>query len=227
MLDDYDNQHEFVDDVAGIFPVQSNDPACTSLGCNISSCCNVLLNNAYGPDPLSRLAALTAIVYENSCLDPDHQATLADLSDTSLNGVDRIWLYQTCAEFAFYQTCDPDSQCIFTKDPHFDTLQSNYDLCKFAFNIDGSQTEKRVDFSNLYYGSDQTASSRILFVNGQIDPWHALSVLQSLSAQEPALWVEGASHHAWTHPPQPTDSPQIVAVRQEIMDQVNSWLLDE
>lgn len=79
--------------------------------------------------------------------------------------------------------------------------------------------------SNTYYGSDHPVGSRVLFVNGDIDPWHALSVLTPLSPELPALVVRGASHHFWTHPAQPTDSPAIVQVRQQIAGYVAQWLL--
>ena len=34
--------------------------------------------------------------------------------------------------------------------------------------------------------------SRIMFVNGEIDPWHANSVLSPPNNQEPTLWVKVA-----------------------------------
>jgi len=141
-----------------------------------------------------------------------------------VGGQERVWFYQTCTEFGFFQTCDPNTNCIFTSDPWLNDLQSYYDLCEVAFDVTSNQTDKRINWSNQYYGADHIASSRILFVNGEIDPWHALSVLQPLSPDEPALWVEGASHHFWTHIPLPTDLPPINQARQLIAQQVDAWL---
>ena len=42
-------------------------------------------------------------------------------------------------------------------------------------------------------GGNQPAGTRVLFTNGQIDPWHYESVLTSISNLEPAIWVPGVS----------------------------------
>ena len=43
------------------------------------------------------------------------------------------WFYQTCSEFGFYQTCDPDSACPFTRHPHLNNLHSYTQLCDKVF----------------------------------------------------------------------------------------------
>jgi hypothetical protein len=45
-------------------------------------------------------------------------------------------------------------------------------------------------------------------VNGEVDPWRAASVASPRPGL-PSLLVRGASHHQWTHPPQPTDSAEV------------------
>ena len=35
---------------------------------------------------------------------------------------------------------------------------------------------EQIAFSNGYYGGDAPAGSRILFPNGNVDPWHGLGV---------------------------------------------------
>ena len=39
--------------------------------------------------------------------------------------------------------------------------------------------------------------------------------------------VDGASHHAWTHPSAPTDQPTVVAARAAIRQQVAAWLAED
>ncbi len=78
--------------------------------------------------------------------------------------------------------------------------------------------------TNDYYGGNEPEGTRVLFVNGNIDPWHVLSVLHSLSPELPAFVVPGASHHAWTHPAAPTDSAAIVRAREQITAIVDGWL---
>lgn len=164
------------------------------------------------------------------CSDVSYADEITALRNTSLaaGGV-RSWLYQTCTEFGFYQTCDPDSECIFTSSPHLNTLESNFDMCKQVFDISANVTQQRIQFSNTFYGGEKPlGAARIMYPNGEIDPWHAASIVPpSIDAINlPALMVAGASHHFWTHPEKPTDAPEIVAARKTIKDQVKAWLAE-
>ncbi|CAN0443249.1 unnamed protein product [Laminaria digitata] len=40
----------------------------------------------------------------------------------------------------------------------------------------------------------------------------------------PFLSSAGASHHFWTHPSKPTDSPDVVKARETIWAQVTAWI---
>lgn len=224
-LDDVRNQQMLLQALFNFFPAQTNDPACTAPGCNIASVCEIMLDPSHGFSSLGSLSYLVGVVQGAQCLDVSYASYVATLLNTTVaGGVERIWTYETCNEFAFYQTCDPGSQCPFTTHPWLDTLQFSLDLCALAFNISAAQVTESVAATNAYYGADQPNATRILFVNGDIDPWHALSVLEPLSPLLPALVVPGASHHAWTHPAQPTDSAAIVKVRQQITSYVLQWL---
>ena len=64
----------------------------------------------------------------------------------------------------------------------------------------------------------------MLYPNGEVDPWHGLSVLTSPSPGIPVLWVPGSSHHAWTHPKLATDQASVVAARESIRAQVTAFL---
>ena len=74
------------------------------------------------------------------------------------------------------------------------------------------------------YGGSNIQGTRILYPNGQIDPWHALGVLTPPNQHEPVIWVEGTSHHFWTHPSLPTDSVEVNNARKIIWQQVDEWL---
>ena len=54
-----------------------------------------------------------------------------------------------------------------------------------------------------------------------------LQEMRAPKLSEPTLWVVGASHHAWTHPPRPTDSKEIEEARQVIKTQVRAWLNED
>ena len=122
-----------------VFPVQGNDPVCRKQACNIERVCYILLDDSIG-SLLDRLALLVNISTGGECLDVSYDNYVAQLLNTTLmGGVERIWTYQTCAEFGFYQTCDPGSQCPFISHPHLDDLQYSLDFCTLAFNITPDQ----------------------------------------------------------------------------------------
>lgn len=122
----------------------------------------------------------------------------------------------------FYQTCEEGSECPYSQGLH--VLAVDYDICLQAFGISSTSVDKQIAYTNTVYGGRAISGSRILFPSGQIDPWHASSVLTSPNPEEPTLWVEGASHHFWTHPSLPTDSQEVVDARIAIWNQVDSYL---
>merc|ERR1719458_1394049 len=83
-----------------------------------------------------------------------------------------------------------------------------------------------VDYSNAYYGADRPQGSRVLYVNGEVDPWHANSILEQPSPGLLTLYVSGASHHAWTHPSAPSDQASVKQARGSIRRVVHNFLAD-
>ena len=118
--------------------------------------------------------------------------------------------------------------CMFTQG--LLTLDSFLDTCLSMFNVSPDDVARNVDATNAHYGGLRPDlahnASRILYVNGNVDPWSGLSILTSPSAGLPVLEVEGASHHAWTHPSAPTDQASVVQARAAIRKQVSAWLAE-
>lgn len=218
-LDDSNNQEVFAGDGVVYLPVQSNDPSCTTPYCDIASICVLMTDTTVGT-PVQRLAALSKVQHSGTCVAANYEATLAAYSIPA--NPERVWLYQTCSEWGFYQTCNKGSRCPYTQGLH--TIDFDFAICKAAFDIDSDAVVSQIKNTLSIYGGDNIQSSRIMFNNGEIDPWHANSVLKSPNAQEPTQWVPAASHHFWTHPSLPTDQPEVVAARQKIWVQVNAWL---
>ncbi|XP_077996059.1 thymus-specific serine protease-like [Glandiceps talaboti] len=177
--------------------------------------------------PYDNLAIFNAKYLNDSgeeCSDNSFDNYLKLLRDTTSKseGVGiRQWTYQTCTQFGYYQTCDSNTTCPFS--PQMD-LKSSLILCSAAFNISGSVVDRRVDFTNSYYGADHPSGTRIVFVNGSIDPWHALSVLQNLSPTVTAIFINGTAHCANMEEPTPQDLPSLVQARQKIDAQIGQWL---
>lgn len=100
--------------------------------------------------------------------------------------------------------------------PWTNTLAASLARCDAALGLgsDASSYRASVDSTNLFTGALRPAASRLLFINGGVDPWRAASVLTVPPGPALAvLDVPGASHHAWTHPPRAADSARLVAAR--------------
>ena len=192
------NKGLLVATLSNLFPAQSNDPACDAANCNIEKVCASMtesiasqrrrglafsgarlperdLSGSRATDPLSRLALISQSAFGPECLSIDWKEERAALLDTSLKNWDRVWVWQTCNEFAFFQTCDEGSSCPFTKGAV--NLSSYLDDCKAAFNVTDSEVGQAVTDTNNFYGGSAISGSRIMYPNGDVDPWYSAGLL--------------------------------------------------
>lgn len=206
------HQSEFAGNGVADFPAQSNDPTCTTPGCNIKSICDIMIDKSNG-DEIQRLARLRKVQSSMKLASRD---------------IPSFWTYQTCAEFGFYQTCEKGSDCFYTQG--FLTL-SDFTVDCEQWGISRDQIKSNIEATNKHYGGrrptgpdDTKLATCVLWPNGEVDPWAGLSVLEAPSVGQPVLMIDGASHHAWTHPSQQSDQPSVVAARLAIRKQVDVFL---
>ncbi|KAL9188898.1 hypothetical protein ACHAXT_011388 [Thalassiosira profunda] len=242
------NQEVLVGDGLIGIPAQSNDPSCTSNLCNIRGLCNAIVNK-HNANPnqssVEILAGVRQMQTKGSCEDINWTSYIEWYhTPTKQNANDRSWLYQTCSEFGFYQTCNSDSSCPYGRGYH--EVSRDLEVCQAVFGIDPDTVKSSVDSTLTYYGGwkltpntgDQTGpqssmaeegedtldgQKRIIFVTGDVDPWTELALTDG-NDDHPSISVQGASHHFWTHKVLESDGDAIVAARQTIYDTVSNWL---
>jgi thymus-specific serine protease len=220
-----DDKATFASDVAGNFQgiVQYNNESSHGT-ITIATVCQTMMTAA---DPLAGLAAVNAMVMasqNSSCTDNSYADSIAALRNTSATGPgvgQRQWQYQTCTQFGYYQTCEPGTQCPLS---FLMTLDSNLQICADVFNISADSVARRVSYSLAEYGGTSPGDTRVIYVNGNIDPWHALSVLDSRHSNVVSILVDGTAHCADLHPPEPTDPTNLIAARAQIADTLRKWL---
>ncbi|CAG06424.1 unnamed protein product, partial [Tetraodon nigroviridis] len=198
-----DDQIELMQNLADVFmgAVQYNEEG---VYMSISDLCKVMTrqNGTYekGRDAYNSLVKLAQIyrsITEEPCLDISHEKTLRDLMDTSPHAgrrSERQWTYQTCTEFGFFQTCE-ENTCPFSG---MVTLQFQTEVCSSVFGISQHSLPRRVAFTNTYYGGDSPHTHRVLYVNGGIDPWKELSVIQDRGEgdEDQVIFIEDTAHCA-------------------------------
>lgn len=79
--------------------------------------------------------------------------------------------------------------CVFFFSYH---IQQCADIYGAEFNL--SMVSAAVQQTNENYGGFNIHSSRIIFPNGLIDPWHALGITRSLSTDVVAIPMQGNSY---------------------------------
>ena len=144
-------------------------------------------------------------------------------SDAAKKDGTRSWLWQTCTEMGFYQTCTTDSLCPYGKGFH--TVDQDLEMCERAFGISREFVPRNVEETLTYYGGWDMQGNRILSVNGDVDPWSALSMNiggNANSTDLPTYWSLGSSHHFWTHQSTETDDQKVAAAR----EMIHSWVIN-
>ncbi|XP_076592242.1 thymus-specific serine protease [Chaetodon auriga] len=229
---DLDDQIELMQNLADIFmgTVQYNEEGVLM---SINDICAVMTNKSEAyveeMEAYNRLVKLAQIYHSTSeepCLDISHEKTVKDLMDTSLHSgrrTERQWTYQTCTEFGFYQTCE-DTMCPFSG---MVTLQVHTEVCPILFGISQHSLPGRIAFTNSYYGGDNPRTHRVLYINGGIDPWKELSVVQDRTEEgeeAQTIFIEDTAHCADMMNRRVTDRCSLKKAREEIEKHVASWL---
>ena len=188
-------------------------------GFNIRTACETMTQPGL---PIDNFAAVVKRSQGTQCMDNAYADYLTQLrntkADKSAGGLGlRQWTWQTCAQFAYYQSCEPGTQCPFS---YLMTLESSYAQCQDGFGneVTNQLNDAGVAFTNAYLGGQDIKGTRIIFVNGDVDPWHFLSVYNqtAIDPAQPAVLIPGGSHCSQMGTPSDSDPPALIAAHAEI-----------
>uniref|UniRef100_A0A0A9XTD3 Putative serine protease K12H4.7 n=1 Tax=Lygus hesperus TaxID=30085 RepID=A0A0A9XTD3_LYGHE len=189
----------------------------------VDDICNIMDNTTIGT-PLERYAAVNTLLLSEPCLDVSYYSTIQQLKGSAYSD-SRSWIYQTCTEFGFYQTSSSKGELFgsLSKLPFF------IDQCKdiYGEDFDSNRLNQGTKRSNLMYGQVNIKVSRVVFVQGSLDPWHVLGVYKSTNPEAPAILINGTAHCANSYPPSPDDPPQLTNARKQIVELLEQWLATE
>ncbi|PRP86137.1 hypothetical protein PROFUN_03124 [Planoprotostelium fungivorum] len=170
----------------------------------IQTVCDIMESGS-DRDAFENYQKVNALVNGKNCIECNYDATIDLLKQTDHKAAGvgmRQWTYQTCLEFGYFQTTDSENQ------PFGDNVPLSYytDMCHDTF---GFTFKPRVNETNLYYGGrNPRGASNIDFVNGSIDPWHALSITEDFSQTVIATFVQGTAHCDDMLPPKNGTTPR-------------------
>eukprot|EP00854_Cymbomonas_tetramitiformis_P005953 gene5953-7157_t len=151
----------------------------------VAQVCKIMVN---GTDPLVQFAQATQLIVGQQggqkCVSSSFQKDTVDfLSNATFSGYGcdrqctsfRQWIYQSCNEFGYFQTTTGTDHP-FTAFSALDVNVAGEQLCEAVYNLSkygGPNTE----FANMNYGSRDLSGANITLSNGNMDPWHALGIV--------------------------------------------------
>eukprot|EP00127_Corallochytrium_limacisporum_P001480 Clim_evm4s59 gene=Clim_evmTU4s59 len=166
----------------------------------VADFCNALNGQNAPKDDLLALAQTYDQIFptaDGDCIDTSYDSTVKALrhpTDPS-DLADRSWLWQTCYEFGYYQTTDGTEK----KNGKYDIFGTGLDLTYYlqlCEDLYGTLNRPPTSELNRRYGGKAYAGSSVLFVNGGIDPWHVLSVLDPDSPDLSTVFNPASAHCA-------------------------------
>lgn len=193
---------------------------------NVSAACDRLEKNRFsGMSPYEAYVEATNFFWPPSpCFDCKYYKMVTDTQYMDgKNQSMRQWTYQTCTEFGYFQTTDSGRQPFGSGVK----LQFWLDFCRDVFNRNFATVDK-VSASNIMYGGAKLPTyitDNILFVNGNIDPWHSLSMTDpSPNSPLKSILVDGTSHCADSSLTGDRAPPQLQVAQSKIADTIGQWL---
>ncbi|XP_050348875.1 putative serine protease K12H4.7 [Nymphalis io] len=132
------------------------------------------------------------------------------------------WVYQTCTEFGYFQTTSSNSH------PFTDNIRLDFytKICTelFGADFDKERVDTGVEKTNEIYGGLTPNVTKVVFSNGDLDPWSTLSVLEDLSYNAPAVVIPRSSHCRDLFSNRKGDNEELKEARKQIKYLIKNWI---
>jgi len=171
----------------------------------------------------------------DECDKPINQCLFADPEDVSLNATNRLWKYQTCTEWGYFESAplDPTEPTIISRLINAD----HYHAECFEFFPPGQfnsvPATPNVSVVNEL-GDFSLKADRLAFIDGEVDPWRPMTPHSQYAPQRddtlsrPFKLIPGGVHH-WDEYglADPEKEPiDIQTIHKEMIEFVQYWIKD-
>jgi len=195
----------------------------------IGTLCDIMTSNdGTAFEKYAQVNDLMLGVFEKNCTDFKYSKTVEDMRNESWESPvasgERQWTYQTCTEFGFFQSSDLVDQPFGTDFPINYSIRLCQDVYGKQFNE--NYINSAIEWSNTNYGAKNINVSKVIFVNGSIDPWHVLGLTNQTETNSDniVIFIDGTAHCANMYPDSPNDLPQLREARTQILSHLTKWL---
>ncbi|KAJ2939762.1 hypothetical protein O0L34_g17954 [Tuta absoluta] len=156
---------------------------------------------------------------ESDCYDYDFYNMIDEMKE-----IDWVisWIYQTCTEFGYYQSTNSDNQPFTRNIP----AEIYYKMCTGMFgpDFDEKSIDRSIEETNKMYGGLNPNVTQVVFVNGDMDPWSRLGILEDISYEAPAKVIARSSHCRDLFSNRRGDPEELVEARSYIKYLIKKWI---
>jgi len=149
--------------------------------------CAKMTDTSISADPVARLAFVQENVYSLKCQPSSFEKDmLAPLLNETFDGYGcnlscasgRQWIWQSCNEFGYFQTTTSTGAGLspFAAFANNTIAVAGKALCEGLF---GLSRPPATEETNTFYGGRQLLAENVTIVNGGMDPWHSLSIVDA------------------------------------------------
>nr|XP_022909547.1 putative serine protease K12H4.7 [Onthophagus taurus] len=187
---------------------------------SIQAVCNSILSNP--GSSYEKFKQYFNSYYAGSCI--GNYDGFIDYLDYPLpNGDYRQWMYQTCAEYGFYQTTSSNNT-IFGKNTVIVDLYRK--MCEDVYGITPEMLNSGIERTNFFYGGLKPSYTKVVSVHGTIDPWSSIGLTEDLNDDAPVFVVEGTSHCADISSESVYDIAQMRETKRKVKELIAKWITD-
>ncbi|XP_047524948.1 putative serine protease F56F10.1 [Pieris napi] len=217
-------------DVAGLVQYNEDNRITNDYTYNnltINSVCDMLTEYKNNTPAYKALASFNSMILDQNnetCMDYSYDNMIQELRNVTWDSSEggRQWMYQTCTEFGFYQTSTGEEE-MFGNEFSLDFfIQQCIDV--FGKNFNEAFIKAGISWTNMDYGALAIRATRVIFVHGSVDPWHALGMRTTAINESPVIYIPGTAHCADMYPARDSDLPELTRARDTIESRLAQWL---
>jgi hypothetical protein len=215
------------DSVAGVVQYSGDNNGLGRMW-NVTKMCSIIGTSGDAYDSYVNFVNQWMKSQGEDCTDSNYDAQIKELKNTDPNAptaAGRSWTYQTCVEYGYYQTVE-SGDVPFSKLINLDYFLG---MCKDVYGVDTKSPALSVDYTNAYYGGRDVRSNKIVFLNGSVDPWHALGLISDTPKPDdmPVFYIKGTAHCADLYGSSPNDLDSLTNARVQAWKVLDQWLREK
>jgi len=130
------------------------------------------------------------------------------------------WDYQACTELSLPGSSTNKTDMF---PPLQFTLEMRQHYCAGKYGLGKSRNDW---YGTQFFGTKDEIkhASRLIFPNGDLDPWMPGGVLEDLSEDLIAIMIEGGAHHLDLRESNPADPQSVIDAREKIATILQTWM---